>query len=139
MILSRKILLLLAAVLVGTPALADSWKDESGHGRGEGKEEYWDGNCKIVREWKRNGEYKEEIKCDRPPYPRSPRMTFREPIHDPSALPPPPPGPSYSEIYRDSEGRYCREYQAFSVIDRKVRRLYGTACLQPDGAWAFMD
>ena len=32
---------------------------------GSGKEEYRRGNCEIKREWKENGEYKEEVKCDR--------------------------------------------------------------------------
>jgi surface antigen len=50
-------------------ALAD---DESGHGRyrdygrhrgGEYKEKYRDGLCKIEREWKRDGGYKEEREC----------------------------------------------------------------------------
>lgn len=47
-------------------ALADPDKDESGHGRRgkrEFKEEFWDGSCKIERELKRNGDYKEERKC----------------------------------------------------------------------------
>ena len=31
------------------------------------KEEYWDGQCKVERKWKKNGEYKEKRKCnDRP-------------------------------------------------------------------------
>ncbi|MDH0899711.1 hypothetical protein N5C12_10140 [Comamonas aquatica] len=39
------------------------------------KQEFWDGQCKVKREWKKNGEYKEKRKCkDRPvvyqqPYP----------------------------------------------------------------------
>lgn len=56
------------AIGLATPlATADPDKDESGHGRKrhgrEYKEEYWDGNCKIERKWKRNGDYKEERKC----------------------------------------------------------------------------
>jgi len=47
--------------------LADPHKDESGHGKRHGKrehkEEYWDGNCKVERKWKGNGDYKEERKC----------------------------------------------------------------------------
>ena len=48
-------------------ALADPDKDESGHGRKgsrEYKEEYWDGNCKVERKWEKNGDYKEERKCE---------------------------------------------------------------------------
>jgi opacity protein-like surface antigen len=65
--------LFIGAVLasVSTSALADPWKDESGHGRygryggGEYKEEYWDGHCKVKRKWD-GDEYKEERKCKRP-------------------------------------------------------------------------
>ncbi len=53
---------------------ADSWKDESGHGKGRGhgharhefKQEYRDGNCKVERKLERSGEYKEERKCRGP-------------------------------------------------------------------------
>lgn len=31
---------------------------------GEGKQEFKSGGCEVKREWKQNGEYKEEIKCD---------------------------------------------------------------------------
>ncbi|WGJ06625.1 hypothetical protein [Brucella intermedia] len=68
--------------LSASVAMADPWKDESGHGRWanrhydddyrprrhyrerkhEYKEEFRRGRCKIKREWD-DGEYKEEIKC----------------------------------------------------------------------------
>jgi hypothetical protein len=32
--------------------------------RGSGKEEFRQGGCLIKREWKQNGEYKEEVKCE---------------------------------------------------------------------------
>ncbi|QSY97778.1 hypothetical protein J2J97_28545 (plasmid) [Rhizobium bangladeshense] len=76
-----KLLTLAAATVVALTvctgnALADPWKDESGHGRWHGnydghryerrahKEEYRRGGCKIEREWD-DDEYKEEIKCNR--------------------------------------------------------------------------
>jgi hypothetical protein len=76
----RSTLCILAAMaLLSAQAMADPWKDESGHGkRGEyadrdydrryaydreHKEEFWDGNCKVERKWERNGDYKEERKC----------------------------------------------------------------------------
>jgi hypothetical protein len=31
---------------------------------GEGKQEFKSNGCEVKREWKKNGEYKEEIKCD---------------------------------------------------------------------------
>lgn len=51
---------------LAAPVLADDDKDEGGKRRyhgGERKEEFWDGNCKVKREWKKNGEYEEERKC----------------------------------------------------------------------------
>ncbi|MBV8249022.1 MAG: PXPV repeat protein [Comamonas sp.] len=38
-----------------------------GHHGHKHKEEFWDGQCKVERKWKGNGEYKEKRKCrDRP-------------------------------------------------------------------------
>ncbi|MGH6627871.1 MAG: glycine zipper 2TM domain-containing protein [Burkholderiaceae bacterium] len=53
-------LFLLATFGAAGPALAD---DDRGKRR-EYKEEFWDGGCKIEREWKKNGDFKEERKCD---------------------------------------------------------------------------
>lgn len=69
--MKRYAMLLLPAMLFAAPALADPWKDESGHGKykrdkREFKEEYWDGNCKVERELKKDGEYKEKRECKRP-------------------------------------------------------------------------
>lgn len=58
----------LALLALSSVASADPDKDESGKGRhgykhGEHKEEYWDGDCKVERKWKKHGEYKEKRKC----------------------------------------------------------------------------
>ncbi len=94
---------LFAFALASLPALsaADPWKDESGHGKGHGhgrdrhdyKDEYWDGHCKVERKLERNGEYKEERKCQLPrnvyhgnaPYPGvvKPGVTIHGSIHIP--------------------------------------------------------
>ncbi len=53
-------LFLLTTLGAAGPALADH-----DHGRyREHKEEFWVGACKIEREWKKNGDFKEERKCD---------------------------------------------------------------------------
>jgi hypothetical protein len=61
--------LLLGAFLASPLAVsADPWKDGSGHGKRhhrEYKEEYWDGPCKVKRQYK-NGKYKEKRECERP-------------------------------------------------------------------------
>lgn len=36
-------------------------------------------------------------------------------------------------------GRTCREYQATVVVGGVPRQSYGTACLQPDGAWRVVN
>lgn len=67
------LLLSICLTSLSSGALADPWKDESGHGKRhkhgrEYKEEYWDGNCKVERKFGKNGEYKEERKCKGPHY-----------------------------------------------------------------------
>ncbi|WP_051340809.1 glycine zipper 2TM domain-containing protein [Azospirillum halopraeferens] len=52
-----------AAVLAAGPVAADPPWHARGHGKGEWKDVYWDGPCKVERKWKRNGDYKEERKC----------------------------------------------------------------------------
>ncbi len=64
--ITLKILLLPLAMLIPLGAVADDWKDESGKGKKhkrEFKEEFWDGNCKVERKFKGNGDYKEKRKC----------------------------------------------------------------------------
>jgi surface antigen len=34
-----------------------------------------------------------------------------------------------------SDGRYCREYTATSVVGDRNQQTYGQACRQPDGSW----
>lgn len=138
-----RVMMVLAGFALAFPAVADPWKDESGHGRGGGewKQEYRDGNCKVERKLERSGEYKEEIKCDGPAWARgylAPPVIISGRRPPPVAsLPPMPPGPAYGAVYQDDFGRYCREYQISGTIDGRRQRLYGTACLQPDGSWAF--
>ena len=58
-------LLIVAAICAPVSAMADDDDDEyccSRH-RGEYKEKFWDGNCKVKREWE-DGKYKEERECE---------------------------------------------------------------------------
>ena len=41
--------------------------------------------------------------------------------------------------YKEADGRYCREYQPTATVGGQVRQVYGQACRQPDGAWAFVQ
>lgn len=83
----KNILLSIAAlglVAVSSGAAADPWKDESGHGRHgkhgqEYKEEYWDGNCKVERKVKKNGDTKVERKCKGPSRPVARHDHYDEP------------------------------------------------------------
>lgn len=40
---------------------------------------------------------------------------------------------------QDSDGRYCREYTATSVVDGWNQQTYGRACRQPDGSWKLVN
>jgi hypothetical protein len=61
-------------MVLGAPAFAEPGdEDYRAHGRrdyrvevndDEYKEEFRVGNCKVEREWERDGDYKEERECD---------------------------------------------------------------------------
>lgn len=80
-----------AVLLLGAPlaASADPWKDESGHGK---HGEYWTpgyayGPCKVKREWKKDGEYEEEVECEddeHPAYYAQPQVVVPIPVPPPS-------------------------------------------------------
>jgi surface antigen len=44
-----------------------------------------------------------------------------------------------SKTYRDSTGKYCREYTQKIVIDGKQQSAHGTACREPDGTWQVVN
>lgn len=68
------IVVALACVSVAAPVFADppegrGYKKHHRHEKSrEYKEEYWDGDCKVERKYKENGDYKEERKCEGAPY-----------------------------------------------------------------------
>jgi hypothetical protein len=41
--------------------------------------------------------------------------------------------------YKEADGRYCREYQSTATLAGQTRQVYGQACRQPDGTWAFVQ
>ncbi len=62
-----------ALMALSVPALAGPRGDARDHGRrdlrvevddDEYKEEFRVGNCKVEREWERDGDYREERECD---------------------------------------------------------------------------
>jgi hypothetical protein len=44
-----------------------------------------------------------------------------------------------SAPYVARNGQTCREYQTRAVVGGVSRPVYGTACLQPDGAWRIVN
>lgn len=40
-----------------------------------------------------------------------------------------------SDVYRASNGQYCREYQSTIRVGGQYQNSYGTACQDPDGTW----
>lgn len=40
---------------------------------------------------------------------------------------------------RNDAGEYCREFQQEITVGGETEQAYGTACLQPDGAWKIMS
>jgi surface antigen len=39
----------------------------------------------------------------------------------------------------ETDGRYCREYQATATVGGRYQETYGTACRQPDGQWEVVN
>ncbi|MDD2324415.1 MAG: hypothetical protein PHW63_00160 [Alphaproteobacteria bacterium] len=44
-----------------------------------------------------------------------------------------------SPTYMSAAGQTCREYTTQSWIGNDLQNVYGTACLQSDGAWRIVD
>ncbi|MDD3181261.1 MAG: hypothetical protein PHD48_00415 [Alphaproteobacteria bacterium] len=44
-----------------------------------------------------------------------------------------------SASYVNETGQLCREYQSMALVNGQQSQIYGTACLQPDGAWRVVD
>ena len=59
----QKLLATLALPLILIAAPLSSWAGNDYHGHHEGKQEFWEGPCKVEREWKNDGEYKEQREC----------------------------------------------------------------------------
>ena len=73
----------------------------------------------------------------RPYYP--PPVVYAPP---PAYYPPPPPrvvyAPPPGPAYGPAQGGQCREFQTTVIVGGQPQPAYGTACLQPDGSWAFI-
>lgn len=78
MITILKLLLPLAVLAAPMAAIADDDGHRGKKHKREYKEEYWDGNCKVEREFKGNGDYKEERKCKEE---KRRRPRYREEVH----------------------------------------------------------
>ena len=139
----------LVAAVAG-PALADSWKDESGH-RGPkfwhapghyyaakpGKYEWKAGGCKYEVKVGPGG-YKEEYKCKDGPY----RAFLPPQAFVPFGIAPGPHPARYMlgpELAVAPDAGYCREYQKQVLVAGQWQEAYGTACRRPDGAWEIMN
>lgn len=44
-----------------------------------------------------------------------------------------------TRTYRQTGGRYCREYTQTVMIGGEEHQAYGTACRQPDGTWKIVS
>ena len=68
------------------------------------------------------------------PYLNPNSVEYRQNYVAPPSLPPPRP-----VIYVDeTNGNYCRDFSRHIRVNDHIEESYGTACLQPDGAWHIM-
>jgi hypothetical protein len=79
----KKLLALLALPLVLASAPLTGWAgdDHDHHRYPEGKQEFWDGPCKVKREWKKDGDYQEKREC-KGLYPHAPHHDHKEKFRD---------------------------------------------------------
>lgn len=152
---ARLALAVLALPLIFLPQTAQADSRPSRHSSHQSERyhsSYPDRDCWVERT-RHGNRIRNEVRCRQPSYRApgwaavphrsdAPRYAKPRPV---SPRPPrvivvptaPPPGPAYGEVYQDNHGRYCREYQTTATIGGKRERLYGTACMMPDGSWRF--
>jgi len=62
--------------------------------------------------------------------PPPPQMVYAPPAYGPA--------PGYGPPQGGPPGGQCREFQTTVIVGGQPQPAYGTACLQPDGSWAFV-
>tara|TARA_R110001599_G_scaffold55753_20_gene154174 strand:+ start:5605 stop:6201 length:597 start_codon:yes stop_codon:yes gene_type:complete len=103
--------------------------NERHHGRQRGRH-HGPGHYEIVRgkcHWVTHRKQTRTLYKVVPVYPAQPPKALWMPTYLP--VPVPAPAPAVTPAY-------CREYQDRILIGAEEVEAYGTACLQPDGAWA---
>jgi hypothetical protein len=126
--------------LAATPAQADGWKHRHhGHHHGHGHHKHhWKGHGHGHRS---AGIVFWSAPVYRPYYP--PPVVYAPPprvVYAPAPVVYAPPVAAVPmRDFRDTEGRYCREYQRTAIINGVEQPIYGTACLMPDGAWRIVS
>lgn len=102
------------------------YKNKTLHHRGSGHYEIVRGKCHWVTTSRKKPRtvYKAV-----PVYPATPPRVIRVPTYVPVPVPIPAPAPTTAVTAQ------CREYQDTISIGGAAVPAYGTACLQPDGAW----
>lgn len=81
-----KISLALLLACLPFAASADSWDDDDDDDRGRYKQQYRDGHCKIKRELKKNGDFKEERRCKGRPYGGHVHAPMPVPVYGPAPV-----------------------------------------------------
>ncbi|WP_028466006.1 hypothetical protein [Nisaea denitrificans] len=148
----RLLLLRIAAGLIGMliafaagEALSASWNNPDRHDRGNYPDSYCrtyyknknvhhrgSGHYEIVRgkcHWVTSRKQTRTVYKVVPVYPATPPKVIRVPTYVPVPVPTPAPTPAPVTT------AHCREYQDTISIGGSAVPAYGTACLQPDGAW----
>lgn len=107
------------AAALAEPPEGRGWKK---HKRYAAKEEFWDGNCKVKRKWKRDGSYKEEREC-RPVRHRAAVAVALPPWFDGRA-----PEPEYHPEWRPETTRTvsrCNSQQVGNVLGGLIGGVIG--------------
>jgi hypothetical protein len=131
------------ASLSATPALADDdddWRWKRGHPHGwhkhKHKHRHWRGDDYYYRHdrthWNFNFYGAPPVVVERPVIVRQPPIVdyHYRPIGDERVI---------IQDNRNNYGSYCREYQTNVYVGGRMQQGFGTACMMPDGSWAYQQ
>jgi hypothetical protein len=123
-----------ALAFFATPALADNWHRHGGHSRNS--------FSLSLGFYQPYPAYRPYYYYPYPAYYAPPPVVYAPPpvvYGAPAVYASPSVAAVPTRDFRDSSGRYCREYQRTAVINGMEQPVYGTACLMPDGSWRIVS
>ncbi len=74
-----------------------------------------------------------------PQRPGYPAPVYAEASYEPNYVAPDAPPPGVTDIYYGTPAPSCRPVAQNVVINGRIRTIYETVCMQPDGTWELVE